>query len=162
MEIQKVSGKKKKRSAGYRTWRLYPLTPTIPITSKLQRGAYLGRAAVNLNSDTAALSQSLRPAKMLADLLSWELMLSGDCDHKNATKSKALGASFLFPVQRDKVPQRQQAEISSLHPSRITYWNPPQQPCPSRVCAGDNGIFRCHREPNLSSSTLLLTTGQVA
>lgn len=122
MEIQKVSGKKKKkRSASYCTWRLYPATPTIPITSKLQRGAYLGRAAVNLNSDTAALSQSLRPAKMLADLLSWELMLSGDCDHKNATKSKALGASFLFPVQRDKVPQRQQAEISSLHPSRITY-----------------------------------------
>lgn len=81
---------------------------------QLQRWAYLGRAAVNLNSDTTALSQSLRPAKMLAHLPPWELTLSGDCDHKNAMKSKALGVSFLFPMQRDKVPQRQQAEIPSL------------------------------------------------
>lgn len=51
---------------------------------------------------------------MLADLLPWELTLLGDCVHKNAMKSKALGVSFLFLMQRDKVPQRQQAKISFL------------------------------------------------
>lgn len=111
MVIQKVSVKIKE---GYCIWRLCLPTPTIPILSELQRGAYLGRTAVNLNSDAAALSQSLRPAKMLADLLPWELMLLEDCDHKNAMKSKALDVSFLFSMQRDKVPQRQWAKTSSL------------------------------------------------
>lgn len=147
-----------KKSAGY--CRLYPPTPIIPIISELQRGTYLGRGSVNLNSDTAALSQSLRPAKMLADLLPWELTF-GDCDHKNAMKSKDLGVSFLFPMRRDNVPQTQQAKISSLTwipeklPTEIHHSSPALE-----VCADANGSFRCHREPDLSSSTLVLTTGQ--
>lgn len=77
--------------------------------------------------------------------------------------SKALGVSFLFPVQRDEVPQTQQAKISSLTcipaelPIEILHSSPALEDC-----ADDNGFFRCHQEPNLSSSTLVLTTGQVA